>query len=449
MQCCEKINCFEQGQICVPATNLPRVIIVGGGFAGLKLVKNLKDQPVQVVLFDKNNYHQFIPLLYQVATSGIAPDSIVFPYRKIFRKYKNLVYRMAEVIQVQPKKNIISTSIGEISYDFLVLATGSTTNYFGNKDIERFGIGLKSVTDALDIRSYLLQNLEDAALRCIERDKIALGSIMIVGGGPAGVEMAGALAEFKKYILPRDYPELKKTPVKIILCEGMGRLLQSMPEKLSDKTNRYLKNMGVDIKLNTLVKGYSHDLVEFANGDTIRVSALIWTAGVKGELIQGFGNESISAQHRLFVNEYSMISGLDNVFAIGDIAFMQIEEYPGGHPMVAQVAIQQGKNLAANIIRTIKKKPLRKFKYIDKGSMATIGKRKAVAYINHISVWGFTAWFLWSFVHLMSIIGVRNKVLVGLNWLLSYFTYDKGDRVIMRKYNPLLKDQTLDKTLKK
>lgn len=356
MQCCEKINCFEQGQICVPATNLPRVIIVGGGFAGLKLVKNLKDQPVQVVLFDKNNYHQFIPLLYQVATSGIAPDSIVFPYRKIFRKYKNLVYRMAEVTQVQPKKNTISTSIGEISYDFLVLATGSTTNYFGNKDIERFGIGLKSVTDALDIRSYLLQNLEDAALRCIERDKIALGSIMIVGGGPAGVEMAGALAEFKKYILPRDYPELKKTPVKIILCEGMGRLLQSMPETLSDKTNRYLKNMGVDIKLNTLVKGYSRDLVEFANGDTIRVSALIWTAGVKGELIQGFGSESISAQHRLFVDEFNMISGLDNVFAIGE---------------------------------------------------------------------------------------------VGLNWLMSYFTYDKGDRVIMRKYNPLLKDQTLDKTLKK
>ncbi len=448
MQCCDKIDCFEQGQICVPATKLPRIIIVGGGFAGMKLVKSLKDHPVQLVLFDKNNYHQFIPLLYQVATSGIAPDSIVFPFRKIFRKYKNLVYRMAEVTQVQPKKNTITTSIGEISYDYLVLATGSTTNYFGNKDIERFGIGLKSVTDALDIRSYLLQNLEDAALKCIERDKIALGSIMIVGGGPAGVEMAGALAEFKKYILPRDYPELKNTPVKIILCEGTGRLLQSMPEKLSDKTHRYLTNLGVDIRLNTMVKKYNRDLVEFANGETIRVSALIWTAGVMGKLVNGFGKESISPQQRIFVNEFNKVEVLDHVFAIGDIAFMQTDGFPVGHPMVAQVAIQQGKNLASNILRTINKKPLRKFRYIDKGSMATIGRRKAVAYINHIPVWGFTAWFLWSFIHLMGIIGVRNKVLVGLNWLWSYFTYDKGDRVIIRKYNPLLKDQTLEETLK-
>ena len=437
MQYCVDKNCFEQGRICVPATDLPRIVIVGGGFAGLNLVKKLKNKPIQVVLFDKNNYHQFIPLLYQVATSGIAPDSIVFPYRKMFRKYKNLVYRMAEVTKVNSEKNTISTSIGEISYDFLIIATGSATNYFGNKGIERFGIGLKSVTDALDIRSHLLQNLEEAVLRCIGRDKEALGSVMIVGGGPAGVEMAGALAEFKRYVLPRDYPELKQTPVRIILVEGTGRLLQWMPEKLSDKTCRYLIDMGVDIKLNTLVKNYNRELVEFANGETLRVSALIWTAGVKGELLKGFGNERISPQHRIHIDEFNRVRGLEKVFAIGDIAFMQNDEYPNGHPMVAQVAIQQGKNLAANLLCTIWHKPWRKFKYIDKGSMATIGKKKAVAYINHISVWGFPAWFLWSFVHLMAIIGVRNKILVGLNWLYSYFTYDKGDRVIIRKYIPL------------
>ncbi len=435
MKTCNHINCFKDfNHICIPDTILPRVVVIGGGFAGLNLIKRMKDQPVQVVLFDKNNYHQFIPLLYQVATSGVEPDNIVFPFRKMFRKYKNLVYRMAEVTKVDAENNTISTSIGEISYDYLVLATGSSTNFFGNENIERFGIGLKSITDALDIRSYLLQNLEEAVLRCAGRDKVALSSVMIVGGGPAGVEMAGALAEFKKYILPLDYPELRKTPVKIILCEGTGRLLQGMPQKLSDKTFTYLTKLGVDVRLNTLVKKYNDNLVEFDRGDPIRVSALIWTAGVKGELLLGFDTKSISPQQRIRVDEFNKVEGMDRVFAIGDIALMKTAEYPDGHPMVAQVAIQQGRNLASNLLRVIKKKPLRKFNYTDKGSMATIGKRKAVAYFKHISVWGFTAWFLWSFVHLMSIVGVRNKMLVGLNWLWSYFTYDKGDRVIIRKY---------------
>jgi NADH dehydrogenase len=434
MKTCDNINCYEEGNICIPTTNMPRLVIIGGGFAGLKLIRSLKNKNIQVVLFDKNNFHQFIPLLYQVATSAIEPDSIVFPYRKMFRKYKKLVYRMAEVNNVFPDKNKISTSIGDISYDFLVIASGSTTNYFGNDDIEKYGIGLKSITNALDIRSLLLQNLEEAVLRCIGRDKIALGSVVIVGGGPAGVEMAGALAEFNRYILPKDYPELKKIPVKIVLCEGTDRLLQSMPEKLSKKTYSYLKKLGVDIKLNTLVKKYNNQQVEFANGETMNVSALLWTAGVKGELIHGINKESISQQQRIFVDEFNKVNGLDNVFALGDIAIMKTVLYPNGHPMVAQVAIQQGGNLANNLLSTYNKSLWRKFNYKDKGSMATIGKKKAVAYINHISVWGFTAWFLWSFIHLMSIIGVRNKVLVGLNWLWSYFSYDKGDRVIIRKY---------------
>lgn len=432
MKDCKKLNCFEKGLVCVPVSKFPRVVVVGGGFAGINLIKAMKKMPVQIVLFDKNNFHQFIPLLYQVATSGIEPDSIIFPYRKMFRKYKNIIYRMAEVTKVNPENKTISTSIGDISYDFLVIATGSKTDYFGNKDIEKFGIGLKSITQALDIRSFLLQNLEEAVLRCIGHDKATLSSVMIVGGGAAGVEMAGALAEFKRYILPMDYPELESTHVKIILVEGSNRLLQSMPEKLSRKTYRYLKNMGVDIRLNTMVKNYSHDKVEFANGETLNVAALIWTAGVKGKIITGIGKKRISKQQRIVVDEYNKVEGLDRVFAIGDIAFMKTDGYPNGHPMVAQVAIQQGKNLATNIFSSIKDKPLRKFKYTDKGSMATIGKKKAVAYIKHFSVWGFTAWFLWSFVHLMSIMGVRNKTLVGLNWMWSYFTYDKGDRVIIR-----------------
>jgi NADH dehydrogenase len=431
MKYCEDVNCFESGRICIPATDMPRVVVIGGGFAGLKLVRSLKNKKVQVVLLDKNNYHQFIPLLYQVATSGIEPDSIVFPFRKMFRNYRNFVYRMAEVTRFDMTNNSLSTSIGDISYDFLVIATGSATNFFGNNEIEISGFGLKSLTDAIDIRSHLLLNLEDAVLRCIKRDRESFGSVMIVGGGPAGVELAGALAEFKRYILPKDYPELRETPVRIILVEGTDRLLPSMPEKLSDKTYLYLKNMGVEIKLNTFVKNYADGIVEFRDGETVRISGLLWTAGVKGELPEGLKSETVSATQRILVDENNRVNGYKNIFAIGDVAMMQTEEYPKGHPMVAQVAIQQGKTLAENILRSLNQKPLQKFNYRDKGSMATIGKKKAVASIKKLEFGGFTAWLIWSFIHLMSIMGMRNKIIVAVNWLWSYFTYDKGDRIII------------------
>ena len=254
---------------------------------------------------------------------------------------------------------------------------------------------------------------------------------MIVGGGPAGVELAGALAEFKRYILPRDYPELRETPVRIILVEGIDRLLPSMPEKLSDKTYLYLKNMGVEIKLNTFVKNYADGIVEFRDGETVRISGLLWTAGVKGELPEGLKSETVSATQRILVDENNRVNGYKNVFAVGDVAMMQTEEYPKGHPMVAQVAIQQGKTLAENILRSLNQKSLQKFNYRDKGSMATIGKKKAVASIKKLEFGGFTAWLIWSFIHLMSIMGMRNKIIVAVNWLWGYFTYDKGDRIII------------------
>lgn len=431
MQCCNKINCFEKGHLCVPETNLPRIIIVGGGFAGLNLVKSLKNMKVQLVLLDKNNFHQFIPLLYQVATSGIEPDNIIFPFRKVFNDYKNVVYRMTEVLSINSTTNILNTTVGSISYDFLVVACGSETNFYGNKGFENFGQGLKSITDALNIRSQLLKNLEKATVTCLKEEKETLSSIAVVGGGPAGVEIAGALAEFKRYVLPKDYPELQNIEVKIFLLEATDRLLQWMPGKLSEKTLKYLTDLKVNVRLNSPIKSYDGIQVTLENGEKLKAASFIWTAGVKGTNMKGLPSNIKSKQNRLIVDEFNRIHSLKNVFAIGDIAMMNTEEYPSGHPMVAQVAIQQGKALAANLMRMIHHESLIPFKYRDKGSMATIGKKKAVATIKNLEFGGFFAWLIWSFIHLMSIMGVRNKVLVAVNWLWSYFNYDKGDRVII------------------
>ncbi len=435
MQCCDDKNCFDQGRICVSESDFPTVVVVGGGFAGLNLIKTLKDLPVQVVLIDKNNFHQFLPLLYQVATSGIEPDSIVFPFRKLFKNYRNFIFRMTEATSVDANNNTLNTTIGTINYDYLVLASGSESNFFGNKGFERFSTGLKTVTDALDIRSRLLQNLEKAAVTCIQDEKICLSSVAIVGGGATGVEIAGALAEFKRYILPKDYPELKGIEMKIYLIEAAGGLLLTMPEKLSQKALKYLSDMKVDILLNTSVKLFDGTKVILDNGKTLETKNFIWTAGVKGVTVEGLPKESINKQNRILVDVFGRIKLLENVFAIGDNALIETPEYPNGHPMVAQPAIQQGKLLAKNLMGMIHNEPLIPFVYNDKGSMATIGKKKAVVWINKMEFGGFFAWFIWSFIHLISLIGFRNKIMVAINWTWSYFTYDKGNRVIIRRYD--------------
>ena len=441
MQCCEKMNCLDKGLICAAETELPRVVIVGGGFAGLNLIKGLKNLPVQVVLIDKNNFHQFLPLLYQVATSGIEPDNIVFPFRKLFEKYRNVIFRMAEATSVDIAKNKLNTTIGTINYDFLVIACGSDTNFFGNNSFKKFGTGLNSVTDALNIRSRILQNLEKASVTCIEKDKKKLSSVAIVGGGATGVEIAGALAEFKKYILPKDYPELRNVEMKIYLIEASDRLLQAMPEKLSGKTLSYLTRMNVEILLNTSVDSFNGEEVILENGQLLNANTFIWTAGVKGTPVKGLPSECIGGQNRILTDEFARVSTLENVFAIGDNAIIKSPDYPNGHPMVAQPAIQQGKRLAKNLMKLIKNESMVPFEYQDKGTMATIGRKKAVASIKKLKFGGFFAWLIWSFIHLISLIGFRNKIMVAINWLWSYFTYEKGNRVIIRRYEEVKKSE--------
>jgi len=428
-------SCETSAEMCVPDTDLPRIVVIGGGFAGISLIDKLKNKPVQVILLDKNNFHQFQPLLYQVATSGIEPDSIVFPLRKLFRRFNNVFFRMAEVIEIEPKSNVIVTDIGAIEYDHLILATGSTTNFFGLKNVQKYSVGMKTIQEALDIRSLILQHLEKAVVTCDEAERDALTNFAIIGGGPAGVETAGAIAEFKKYILPKDYPELDASMMSIYLIEAGNELLNSMSDKSSKKSRVYLNKMGVDVQLNTVVQSYDGLQIKTDQEIILQARTVIWTAGVKGNLPSGISKENIVRGNRVLVDEYCGIKGHKNIYAIGDIAAMVSDKYPSGHPMVAQVAIQQGKQLADNILLQLKGKKRYQFLYKDKGSLATVGKRKAVADIGRFHFGGYVAWLLWSIVHLLSINGFRNKLLVSLNWAWSYFTYDKGNRLIIRKYN--------------
>lgn len=418
----------------VPDTKLPRVVVIGGGFGGLTFVKKLKNKEVQVVVLDRNNFHQFQPLLYQVATSGIVPDSIAFPLRKQFSKYKNVFFRMAEVLSIDTERNRVISDIGVIDYDFLVLATGSATNFFGMEDVQKNGLGMKSIQEALDIRSMILQRFEQAVVTSDEDERNALTNFVVVGGGPAGVETAGAIAEFRRYIIPRDYPDLNASVMSIHLVEAGGNLLTGMSEASAEKSLRYLEEMGVKVHLENRVVSYDGSLVKTQTGLELPAKSLIWNAGVSGSSPEGLDKDNYAPGKRIIINEFLEVPNHKGVYAIGDVAALVSDEYPKAHPMVAQVAIQQGALLGENILKQLNGKERKVFEYRDKGSLATVGKRKAVADIWGITIGGRMAWFIWSVVHLMSISGFKNKLLIGIHWMWSYYSYDKGNRLIVRKY---------------
>ncbi|MBC3846832.1 NAD(P)/FAD-dependent oxidoreductase [Winogradskyella echinorum] len=419
----------------IPESNLPRVVIIGGGFAGINLAKTLANKNIQVVLIDKHNYHTFQPLLYQVSSSGLEPDSIAYPLRKILKKHKTSYFRLAEVEEILPEKNTIKTSIGELRYDYLVIATGTKTNYFGNKDIESNSMPMKSVPQALNIRSLILQNFEKAAIANSEAEREAFLNFVIVGGGPTGVELAGAIAELKNNILPRDYRDLNPSDMRIHLLEGADRVLPPMSTHASEKAEKFLKDLGVQVHCNTFVKNYN-GLEVITNSDLVMQSeTLIWAAGVTGAPVEGLkANALLEKANRYKVNKYNQVEDYKNIFAVGDIALMTSEDYPKGHPQVAQPAIQQGKLLGKNLLRLVAKKPMESFIYFDKGSMATIGRNKAVVDLKHYKFGGFFAWFIWMFVHLMSLVGFRNRVIVLFNWTYNYINFDKAARLIIRPF---------------
>lgn len=427
---------FDKLSLNIPDTTKPRVVIIGGGFGGINLAKKLSNKDFQVVMFDKQNYHGFWPLLYQVATAGLEPDSIAEPLRKMFGSddYEDFHFRLVRVTGVNPTTKTVSTLIGDLPYDYLVIATGTKPNYFGNEEIKRNSFPLKQIPEALNLRSQLLQCFEQASMIKDPETKQSLLNFVIVGGGPTGVELAGALAEMKKYILPTDYPGLDFSKMNIYLVEGMDRVLPPMAPESSAKTLKYLQKLGIIVKLKTLVQGYDGSTVTFKDGEQIKAHTLIWAAGVAGALIDGIPTETVE-RGRILVNEFNQIVGYPDIFAIGDIANMKTEKYPNGHPGVAQPAIQQGQHLAKNLKRLVKKEPLKPFEYFDKGSLAIIGRSRAVADLpGNMHFGGFFAWIIWLFVHIMYLVGFRNKMVVVSNWLYRLFTYERGTRLIIRPF---------------
>ncbi|WP_028887730.1 NAD(P)/FAD-dependent oxidoreductase [Tenacibaculum ovolyticum] len=419
----------------IPQTSFPRIVIIGGGFAGLAAARGLEEQELQVVLIDKHNYHTFQPLLYQVATGGLEPDSIAFPLRKRFNDVENFYFRLAEVVNVDEQSNTIKTTIGDLEYDELIIATGSTTNFFGNTNIEKYAMEMKSVPQALNIRSLVLENFEEALLETDLDKRRALMNFVIVGGGPTGVELAGALAEMKKGILPKDYPDLDIRQMKINLIQSSGELLKGMSSKASEKAEDFLIKLGVDVWKDLRVLDYDGTTVTTNGHDHFNAETVIWAAGVKGKVIDGLQQQClVERANRFKVDEYNKVIGYDNVYAVGDVACMQTKEYEYGHPMMAQPAIQQGSLLAKNILAKFKGKKQKVFKYNDKGSMATIGRNKAVVDLPKWRFQGVFAWFVWMFVHLFSLIGFRNKVIVFMNWMYNYIRFDRETRLIIRPY---------------
>lgn len=417
----------------------PRVIIVGGGFAGLEIAKALHNFKGEVVLFDRYNHHTFQPLLYQVASSGLETSSIIFPFRKRFGKQNNFYFRLGEVTSIHPNDNCIETSIGSVKYDYLVIANGATTNYYGMKDVEDNSIPLKSIIDAIKLRNKIIRNFETALLTD-DQDMInSLMDFVIVGGGPTGVELAGALAELKSHVFPRDYKELDMSKMDIHLVESGDRLLGGMSPIASQKSLEFLQKMGVQVHLKKAVKSYNGHEAVLSSGEKITSKTMVWAAGVKGQPLPGLASEVIGRGARIKVDAFNRVLGHQNIFAIGDAAIMEggDPKFPNGHPMMSPPAMQQGQLLAENIKRLVDKKEMKPFEYNDKGSMATVGRNKAVVDLNigkgQWRTQGLLAWFLWMFVHLISLIGFRNKFFVFFSWIWSYFSYDKSNRLIISR----------------
>jgi len=418
----------------IPETARKRIVIIGAGFGGLKLAKKLVGSGYQIVLIDKNNFHQFQPLFYQVASSGIEPSSILFPLRKIFQKRKDVYIRVAEVYSVDTEKKELNTSLDKVWYDYLVIATGVNSNFFGMKNMEKYAIPMKSISEAMALRNRILLNLERAVTLFDEdeNEKRTLLNVIVVGGGPTGVEVAGAIAEMKKFVLPKDYPDLNFDLMKVNLIEGSGQVLGNMSDHASEKALYYLHRLGVNIMLNTRVTDYDGETLHLSEGETIKTKLVIWAAGISGEVPSGIPAESVGRGKRMMVDEYNKVKGFDDIYSIGDASIMSTADYPNGHPQVAQVAIQQGAILAANFIAMKKGSALKSFRYIDRGAMATIGRNRAVADLTFLKFSGFIAWLTWMFVHLMAILGVKNRLLIFVNWMWSYITYDQSLRLILR-----------------
>lgn len=431
-------------KIKIPESKHPRIVIIGGGFGGLKLAKKLNNKPYQVVLIDRNNYHTFQPLLYQVATGALEPAAIAAPFRNIFEKSKNIFFRMAETLEIVSDEKKIVTSIGDLHYDYLVLATGSKTNFFGMKQVEKHAMSMKSIPQSLDLRSLFLQNLESALEKDGGDEKESLMDIVVVGGGPTGVETAGALAELKKHVFPEDYNELDFQSMDIYLVEAGPRLLRGMSESASNKTKEFLEELGVQVWLNTALESYDGYRAVFNNGRQILTTSLIWTAGVEANPTKGLKKAHFVAGNRIAVGEFLRVKGYSNIYAIGDVAAVQYENGRPAEPMVAPAAIQQGRYLADYFMRKHNGLPLKPFKYFDKGTMATIGRHKAVVDISIFRFQGMFAWFVWMFVHLMSLVGFRNRYSVFMNWMWNYLSYDKSMQLIIRPFKKNVSSQTFE-----
>lgn len=408
-----------------------KIVIIGGGFAGLHLAKKLSHTEFDVLLIDKQNHHQFQPLYYQVATARLEPSNISFPFRKIFQKAKNISIRLADVFSIVSNENKVETNIGDFYYDYLVIATGCKTNFFGNEQISKHAFAMKTTEEAIEIRNTILLNFEKL-MSANEQDKNALLNIVVVGAGPTGVELAGAFAEMKKYILPRDYPNINFSELAVYLLEGSKNTLNNMSDESKKASRNYLEELGVIIKTETFVTNYDGKIATLNSNEVIPTSCLIWAAGVTGNIINGINPDNI-IKNRYKVDRYNKVFDTENIFAIGDIAYMETPLYPNAHPQVANVAINQGKNLADNLINLHKNKRLNQYEYKDLGSMATIGKYRAVVDLPFIKFQGFFAWYIWMFLHLMLILSVKNKLSIFFNWAWSYLTKDSSLRLILKQ----------------